>query len=89
MRAVWPHLWRGRQTLIRTDSGGGTHAFRDWLSRHGRWLAYSVGMTITDALHQAVLKITKKAWPPAYDADGTERPGAWVAEITDMPELST
>ncbi|MEU0823199.1 IS1380 family transposase, partial [Streptomyces mirabilis] len=82
-------LRRGRQTLIRTDSGGGTHAFLDWLSRPGRWLSYSVGMTITDALHQAVLKIPKKAWTPAYDAGGTERPGAWVAEITDMPDLST
>jgi hypothetical protein len=83
------HLRRGRQTLIRTDSAGGTHAFLDWLTRPGRWLSYSVGMTITDAVHQAVLKIPKKAWTPAYDAGGTERPGAWVAEITDMPDLST
>ncbi|WP_406405248.1 IS1380 family transposase [Streptomyces sp. NBC_01643] len=83
------HLRRGRKTLIRTDSADGTHAFLDWLSRRGRWLSYSVGMTITDAIHQAVLKIPKKAWTPAYDAGGTERPGAWVAEITDMPDLST
>ena len=83
------HLRRGRQTLIRTDSGGGTHAFLDWLSKPGRWLSYSVGMTITDAIHQAVMKIPKKAWTPAYDAGGTERPGAWVAEITDMPDLSS
>ena len=46
-------------------------------------------MTITDAIHQAVLKIPKRAWTPAYDAEGTQRPGAWVAEITDMPDLST
>ncbi|WP_371631652.1 IS1380 family transposase [Streptomyces sp. NBC_00341] len=82
-------LRRGRQTLIRTDSAGGTHAFLDWLTRPGRWLSYSVGMTITDTIHQAVLKIPKKGWTPAYDADGTERVGAWVAEITDMPDLST
>ncbi|MFJ5032687.1 IS1380 family transposase [Streptomyces sp. NPDC088560] len=82
-------LRRGRQTPIRTDSAGCTHAFLDWLSRRGRWLSYSVGMTITDAIHQAVLKIPKKAWTPAYDAEGTERPGAWVAEITDMPDLSS
>jgi hypothetical protein len=84
-----PALRRGRQTLIRTDSGGGTHAFLDWLSRRGRWLSYSVGMTITDAIHQAVLKIPKRAWTPAYDAEGVERPGAWISEITDMPDLST
>ncbi|WP_030600218.1 IS1380 family transposase [Streptomyces fulvoviolaceus] len=82
-------LRRGRQTLIRTDSAGGTHAFLNWLSKPGRWLSYSVGMTITDTLHQAVLKIPKKAWTPAYDAGATERPGAWVAEITDIPDLST
>lgn len=82
-------LWRGQQTLIRTDSAGGTHAFLDWLSKPDRWLSYSVGMTIIDTLHQAVLKIPKKAWTPAYNAGGTERPGAWVAEITDMPDLST
>lgn len=27
------HLRRGRQTLIRIDSAGGTHAFLDWLSK--------------------------------------------------------
>ncbi|WNI27681.1 IS1380 family transposase [Streptomyces sp. ITFR-6] len=80
---------RGRQTLIRTDSAGGTHAFLDWLTRRRRWLSYSVGMTITDAIHQAVLKIPKEAWTPAYDSGGTERPGAWVAEITDMPDLTS
>lgn len=64
------------------------HAFLDWLSRRGRWLSYSVGMTITDAIHHAVLNIPEKAWTPAYDP-GTERPGARVAEITDMPDLSS
>lgn len=68
------HLRRGWQALIRTDSGGGTHAFLDWLSRRGRRLSYSVGMTITDALHQAVLKIPKKAWTPGYDAEGPSGP---------------
>ena len=82
-------LRRGRQTLIRTDSGGGTHTFLGWLSRPGRWLSYSVGMAITEAIHQAVLKIPKKAWTPAHDAGGTERPGAWIAEITDMTDLDT
>jgi hypothetical protein len=82
-------LRRGRQTLIRTDSGGGTHAFLDWLSKPGRRLSYSVGMTRTDAIHQAVLKIPSTAWTPAYDSGGAERPSAWVAEITDIPDLST
>ncbi|WP_425581422.1 IS1380 family transposase, partial [Streptomyces sodiiphilus] len=80
---------RGRRTLIRTDSAGGTHAFLEWLSRPGRWLSYSVGMTITDEIHAAVLKVPKRAWTPAYDAGGQVRPGAWVAEITGMLDLTT
>ncbi|MEU2901047.1 IS1380 family transposase [Streptomyces sp. NPDC001273] len=73
---------RGRQTLVRTDSGGGTHEFVAWLAQRGRWLSYSVGMTITDAIHQAVLKIPAPAWTPAVEPGGDIRDGAWVAEIT-------
>jgi Transposase DDE domain group 1 len=72
---------RGRRTLIRTDSGGGTHEFVNWLSARGRWLSYSVGMTITDAVHQAVLKVPASAWTPAVEPGGEVRDGAWVAEI--------
>lgn len=45
---------RGRRTLIRTDSAGATHEFVAWLAQRGRWLSYSVGMTITEQIHQAV-----------------------------------
>ncbi|GGY14007.1 hypothetical protein GCM10010358_77800 [Streptomyces minutiscleroticus] len=72
---------RGRRTLIRTDSGGGTHEFVDWLSARGRWLSYSVGMTITDAIHQAVLKIPASAWTPAVEPDGEVCAGARVVEL--------
>jgi len=72
---------RGRSTLIRTDSAGGTHEFVAWLSKRGRWLSYSVGMTITDAIHQAVLKVPASAWTPAIEPGGEIRDGAWVAEL--------
>ncbi|MFF7899612.1 IS1380 family transposase [Streptomyces sp. NPDC088817] len=73
---------RGRRTLIRTDSAGGTHDFVAWLARRGRWLSYSVGMVITDAIHEHVLKVPASAWTPAVEADGEIRDGAWVAELT-------
>jgi hypothetical protein len=73
---------RGRRTLIRTDSAGGTHDFVSWLAKRGRWLSYSVGMVITDTIHQHVLKIPAPAWTPAVEADGKVRDGAWVAELT-------
>ncbi|MFI1586176.1 IS1380 family transposase [Embleya sp. NPDC020630] len=79
---------RGRDTLIRTDSAGGTHEFLAWLSRRGRWLSYSVGFTITDRIHAAILRAPKAAWTPACDADGLPREGAWVAEVTDMLDLT-
>jgi hypothetical protein len=61
---------RGRSTLIRTDSAGGTHEFLAWLTQRGRWLSYSVGMTITDAIHQAVLEVPSTAWTPAVEPGG-------------------
>ena len=78
-----------RRALIRTDSGGGTHDFLAWLSRPGRRLHYSVGMTITEDMHQAILSVPGRIWEPAYDAEGQVRPGAWVAEITGLLSLSS
>jgi hypothetical protein len=72
---------RGRATLIRSDSGGGTHEFVAWLAKRGRWLSYSVGMTITDAIHHAVLRVPASAWTPAIEPGGEIRDGAWVAEL--------
>ncbi|WP_326763658.1 IS1380 family transposase (plasmid) [Streptomyces sp. NBC_01591] len=72
---------RGRRTLIRTDSAGGTHEFLDWLTARGRWLSYSVGMTITDAVHHAVLRVPDSAWTAAVEPDSQLRDGAWVAGL--------
>ncbi len=72
---------RGRKTLIRTDTAGGTHEFVGWLSARGRWLSYSVGMTITEQIHAAVLQIPASAWTPAIEPGGRIRDGAWVAEL--------
>ncbi|MEH0549182.1 transposase [Streptomyces sp. B21-105] len=73
---------RGRRTLIRTDSAGGTHDFVAWLAQRGRWLSYSVGMVITEQVHQHVLKVPASAWTAAVEAGGEIRDGAWVAELT-------
>jgi hypothetical protein len=78
-----------RKVLIRTDSGGGTHEFLAWLAGPGRRLRYSVGMTITEDMHQAILQVPDRVWAPAYDAGGQVRPGAWVAELTGLLDLSS
>jgi hypothetical protein len=77
-----------RRALIRTDSGGGTHEFLAWLAKPARGLAYSVGMTITDDIADAILATPACAWTPAYDSERRVRPGAWVAEITGMLDLT-
>ena len=43
--------------LVRTDSGGGTHDFLTWLASPGRRLHYSVGMTITEDMQEAILAL--------------------------------
>ena len=77
-----------RRVLIRTDSGGGTHDFLAWLTSPGRRLDYSVGMTITEDMQQAILALPDRIWEPAYDAAGQVRPGAWVAELTGLLDLT-
>ncbi|MFH9733212.1 IS1380 family transposase [Streptomyces sp. NPDC017260] len=73
---------RGRRTLIRTDSAGGTHDFVAWLAQRGRWLSYSVGMVITEQVHSRVLKVPASAWTAAVETGGEIRDGAWVTELT-------
>ena len=37
---------------------------------------------------QTLASVPAAAWTPAYDADGRVRPGAWVAEVTGLFDLS-
>ena len=78
-----------RRTLIRTDSAGGTHGFLEWLTAPSRRLHYSAGMTITEDMQEAILKVPAAAWTPAYDGEGQVRDGAWVADITGLLDLSS
>jgi Transposase DDE domain group 1 len=76
-----------RTVLIRADSGGGTHEFLTWLTAKSRRLHYSVGMTITEDIQAAILRVPADAWTSAYDGDGQVRQGAWVADITGLLDL--
>jgi hypothetical protein len=77
-----------RRVLIRTDSGGGTHEFLTWLASPGRRLHYSIGMTISEDMQDAILQLPERIWEPAYDAGGQARPGAWVADLTGLLDLA-
>ena len=78
-----------RRVLVRADSAGGTHGFLEWLTAKSRRLHYSVGMTITEDMQEAILKVPDGSWTPAYDGDGQVRDGAWVADITGLLDLSS
>jgi len=78
-----------RKVLVRADSGGGTHEFLTWLTAKSRRLGYSVGMTITADIQDAIGKIPATGWTPAYDGDGQVREGAWVADITGLLNLDS
>jgi hypothetical protein len=75
----------GRKVLIRTDAAGATHSFLDWLTK--RRFSYSVGFTLGD-VGAVLAKIPASVWTPAYSSDGDIREGAWVAELTDLLNLS-
>ncbi|MEV6986519.1 IS1380 family transposase [Sphaerisporangium sp. NPDC051017] len=76
-----------KQVLIRTDSGGGTHAFLDWVT--ARRLKYSIGFNLTGDICSAILDLPEEVWEVAYDADRQPRDGAWVAELTGMLDVSS
>lgn len=77
----------GRKVLVRTDGAGATHAFLDWLA--GQRLSYSVGFSLLPYHAEEVLaQVPVAVWTPAYNADGGIRDGAYVAELTDLLDLS-
>jgi Transposase DDE domain group 1 len=75
----------GQEILIRTDGAGGTHDFVRWLTNQG--LSYSVGFGLCESTAAAIDALPEQAWTPAYDNDGRQRDGAWVAELTGVIDL--
>jgi hypothetical protein len=81
---------RGKKVLVRVDGAGGTHDLLAWLTR--RRLSYSVGFSLPGdlaAIQAKLAAIPDDLWEPAYDADAQLRPGAWVAEATDLFDLGS
>lgn len=75
------------QILIRTDSAGATHAFAAACRGHG--VGFSFGYPVHTGVHDAVDTLNRgDAWYPAITSGGEIREGAWVAEATDLVDLS-
>ena len=73
----------GCDILVRTDSGGATHAFLDVVADRG--MDFSVGFDLTEPVRRAVPALPAGAWSAALTQSGELRDGAWVAEI--FPDL--
>lgn len=54
----------------------------DWLTKRGRRPSYSVGVVITEQIHEHVLKSPATASSPALETNGEIRDGSWIAELT-------
>src|SRR5512144_627866 len=84
--------------LDRPDTGGGEalagllragNAGSNTAGDHIAVLELSLGFAVDERVQAAVLALAEHGWAPAVEADGTERDGAWVAEITDLVDLSS
>ena len=76
-----------REILARADIGGRTHAFTQDCRDAG--IRFSVGYEVDSRVRGAILQAPESAWQGAIDAEGAEREGAQVTELTDRLDLST
>ncbi len=77
----------GKKVLIRADGAGGTKEFTRWLTRRG--VQYSVGFTLPFNTPDLLAAIPADVWTPAYDDHGQVRDGAYVAELSDLLDLTS
>jgi hypothetical protein len=77
----------GRRVLVRADGAGCTHDFLGWVA--SQRMSYSVGFTLPDGFGDKLRLIPDHVWAPALDADGDNRDGAFVAEVTGLLNLTS
>jgi hypothetical protein len=75
------------EILARSDSAGASHDFADACRETD--IRFSLGYAIGEPVREAILALDEAAWRPAVNADGRERDGAWVAELTGQVNLAT
>jgi hypothetical protein len=75
-----------REIVVRADIGGATHAFTADCREAN--IRFSVGYELGESVRRAILDLPETAWVQAINADGEDRDGAWVAELTEQLDLS-
>ena len=75
------------QVLIRSDSAGATYGFA--AACRAAHVGFSLGAVIDGPIREAAEVLTASdGWYPAITTGGDIREGAWVAEATDLVDLS-
>ena len=87
--AQLPELPDEVQLLVRADTAGAVHDLVDHI-RDVIHAQFSVGMRLQGHIRTQIHALHKDdpRWQPAIRQDGRPRPGAAVAEITDLVDLS-
>ena len=73
------------EILARTDSAGASHEFA--FACRETDIRFSLGYAIKTPTREAILAIPETAWRRAINADGEQRDGAWVTELTGQVNL--
>jgi len=73
--------------LARSDSAGATHVFA--AACRDRGVGFSFGFPVDTRVQAVVDVIPEDCWAPAIQTDDDLRDGAWVAEATDLVDLSS
>jgi len=68
------------RVLVRADTAGAVAAFVDGLV--ARNCEFSIGARVNDTLDAAIAAVPADAWVPAVDANGAERRGAQISELS-------
>jgi hypothetical protein len=76
----------GPRLLARADSAGATYEFAAACRQRG--IGFSFGFPVTEDVRLAITLVPSDIWEPATEADGEERDGAYLAELTRMLDLS-
>ena len=77
----------GPKVLVRCDSAGATHTFAQACRTDG--VGFSFGYAVDSRVRDAAETLNEgDCWYPAIEAGGDLREGAWVAEATDLVDMS-
>jgi Transposase DDE domain group 1 len=77
----------GYPILVRCDGAGASKALLAHIRAQretGVHTEFTVGWSVTDREHAAIVALPERAWTPAIDADADPRDGAQVAELTGL-----